>query len=154
LDVQRNRDAEERGRWNKNQSTDDELFIAERPTIKVVYKMHNSFSKNAQFVFGIINWGNAAFCKGNEKAGINNITFNTVHPGSAPTSLGREAAKSLKWRIIYFLWKIMMNTVAAGASSSIKAAVSPELESRIDELERMNTTFGKSVLERIEAEKM
>ncbi|MDR1672314.1 MAG: hypothetical protein LBS09_02450 [Bacteroidales bacterium] len=48
----------------------------------------------------------------------------------------------------------MMNTVAAGASSSIKAAVSPELESRIDELERMNTTFGKSVLERIEAEKM
>jgi hypothetical protein len=57
-----------------------------------------------------------------------NITFNSVHPGSAPTSLGRESLKSLKFKIIAFLWLPMMNTVAAGASSSIKAATSPELE--------------------------
>jgi len=61
-------------------------------------------------------------------AGIKNITFNTVHPGSAITSLGRESMKSLKWKIIGILWLPMMNSVAKGASSSIKTATAPEKE--------------------------
>lgn len=63
-----------------------------------------------------------------EKAGICNITFNTVHPASAKSNLGRESTKSIGPRIIYFLWKPMMKTTAEGASSSIYAATSPELQ--------------------------
>jgi hypothetical protein len=44
------------------------------------------------------------------------------------TNLARESSKSLKFKIIMFLWIPMLNSVAKGASSSIKAAVSPELE--------------------------
>ena len=73
-------------------------------------------------------WIMRSFVSEIKKLGIENITFNTVHPGSAPTNLGREAAKSLKWKIIFFLWKPMMTTVAKAASSSIKAATLPELE--------------------------
>ena len=63
-----------------------------------------------------------------KKRGINNITFNSVHPGSTQTNLGREATKSLKWKIIYFLWKPMMISIDKAASPSIKAAVATELE--------------------------
>ena len=60
--------------------------------------------------------------------GVSNITFNSVHPGSARTSLGREATKSLKWKIIYFLWQPMMISIEKAAGSGIRAAVSPEME--------------------------
>ena len=63
-----------------------------------------------------------------KKMGIENITFNSVHPGSVKTNLARESAKMLKFRILLFLWKPMMTTLANAASSSIKAAISPELE--------------------------
>lgn len=63
-----------------------------------------------------------------KKAGINNITFNSVHPGSTSTSLARESAKSLKFRIIMFLWKPMMNSMEKAISASIKTATSAELE--------------------------
>ena len=73
-------------------------------------------------------WVMRHFVSEMRKLGINNITFNTVHPGSTQSNLGREATKSLKWRIIYFLWKPMMIAVEKAASSSIYAAVSNELE--------------------------
>lgn len=83
-------------------------------------------------VYGIsklyIIWVMRHFVSEMRKLGINNITFNTVHPGSAITNLGRESTKSLKWKIIYFLWKPMMISVPKAASSSIYAAVSDELE--------------------------
>ena len=88
------------------------------------YTMSRSYGLSKLYVI----WVMRHFVSEMKKAGINNITFNTVHPGSAQTNLGREAVKSLKWKIIYFLWKIMMNSVAAGAAPSIKAATSPELE--------------------------
>lgn len=62
------------------------------------------------------------------KADIDNIAFNCVHPSSTQSSLGREAAKSWKWSIIYFLWQCMMIPLDKAASSSIKAAIAPELE--------------------------
>lgn len=73
-------------------------------------------------------WVMRRFAAEAKQAGIGNVTFNSVHPGSAATSLGREAVKSLKWRIIYLLWKPMMLSLAKAARSSVHAAVSPELE--------------------------
>jgi NAD(P)-dependent dehydrogenase (short-subunit alcohol dehydrogenase family) len=92
--------------------------------LKDHYSMGRAYGLSKLYII----WVMRRFVSEMKKSGVNNITFNSVHPGSAPTSLGREAVKSLKWRIIYFLWQVMMNTVSAGASSSIKAAVSPELE--------------------------
>jgi hypothetical protein len=73
-------------------------------------------------------WVMRHFVSDMTKRGISNITFNTVHPASTPSSLGREAVKSLKWKIIYFLWKPMMISIQKAASSSIKAATAAELE--------------------------
>jgi len=89
------------------------------------YSMSKAYALSKLYVI----WVMKHFVSEMQKAGITNITFNTVHPGSAPTNLGREAAKSLKWRIIFFLWKPMMTSVENAASSSIKAAISLELES-------------------------
>jgi NAD(P)-dependent dehydrogenase (short-subunit alcohol dehydrogenase family) len=96
--------------------------------LKDHYSMGRAYGLSKLYII----WVMRRFVPEMKKSGVNNITFNSVHPGSAPTSLGREAVKSLKWRIIYFLWQVMMNTVSAGASSSIKAAVSPELEGVTD----------------------
>ncbi|MDR0368519.1 MAG: SDR family NAD(P)-dependent oxidoreductase [Bacteroidales bacterium] len=89
------------------------------------YTMGKAYGQSKLYVI----WVMQHFAKEMEKAGINNVTFNSVHPASAFTNLGREAEKSLKWKIIYFLWRPMMKTAAQGAASSIYAAVSPELES-------------------------
>lgn len=88
------------------------------------YSMSRAYGLSKLYVI----WIMKHFASEMKKAGVANITFNSVHPGSAPTNLGREAMKSLKWKIIYFLWQVMMNTVAEGASSSIKAATDPGLE--------------------------
>lgn len=63
-----------------------------------------------------------------KRAGIDNVNFILVHPGSVNTSLGRISAKLWKTKIVYFLWKPFMISVAKGAKSSIQAAVSPEME--------------------------
>jgi hypothetical protein len=46
----------------------------------------------------------------------------------AKTNLGRESMKVFIMKILVILWMPMMNSVAAGASSSINAAISSELE--------------------------
>jgi NAD(P)-dependent dehydrogenase (short-subunit alcohol dehydrogenase family) len=92
--------------------------------LKNHYSMGRAYGLSKLYVI----WVMRRFVSEMEKTGVNNITFNCVHPGAAPTSLGRESLKSLKFKIICFLWLPMMNTVAAGASSNIKAATSPELE--------------------------
>lgn len=61
-------------------------------------------------------------------SGVNNVTYNCVHPSSTVSSLGRESGKSLKWKIVFFLWKPLMVSIEKAASSSIKAAVAPEME--------------------------
>jgi NAD(P)-dependent dehydrogenase (short-subunit alcohol dehydrogenase family) len=88
------------------------------------YSMGRAYGLSKLYVI----WVMRRFVSEMQKAGVNSITFNTVHPGSAPTNLARESSKSFKFRIIMFLWIPMMTTVAKGASSSIKAAVTPELE--------------------------
>lgn len=62
------------------------------------------------------------------RLGINNITFNSVHPGSTASNLGREAAKSWKWKIIFFLWAPLLISIDKAASSSVLAATSETLE--------------------------
>ena len=92
--------------------------------LKQHYSMAKAYGLSKLYVI----WVMSHFVSEMKKSGISNIAFNTVHPGSAFTNLGREAEKSLKWRIIYFLWRPMMKTPAKGASSSIYAAISPEVE--------------------------
>ena len=92
--------------------------------LKQVYSMGKAYTLSKLYLI----WIMQHFVSEVKKDGINNVTFNIVHPGSASTSLGREATKSLKWKIIYFLSKPMTTSVAVGASSSIKAAISPEME--------------------------
>jgi NAD(P)-dependent dehydrogenase (short-subunit alcohol dehydrogenase family) len=94
--------------------------------LKQKYSMSKAYGLSKLYII----WIMRHFVSEMEKAGIHNIAFYTVHPGSAQSSLGRESTKSsLVTRIIYFLWKPLMNSVAAGAAPSIKAATSPELES-------------------------
>ncbi|MDR2345807.1 MAG: SDR family NAD(P)-dependent oxidoreductase [Planctomycetaceae bacterium] len=88
------------------------------------YSMGKAYGLSKLYVI----WVMRHFVSEMEKAGITNITFNTVHPSSAPTNLARESSKSWKFRIILFLWRPMLITVAKGASSSINAATAPELE--------------------------
>ena len=92
--------------------------------LKQHYSMAKAYALSKLYVI----WVMQHFVSEMKKMGINNITFHTVHPASAFTNLGREAEKSLKWRIIFFLWRPMMKTPAKGASSSIYAVTSPELE--------------------------
>ena len=93
--------------------------------LKNNYSMSKAYGISKLYVI----WLMQHFVKEMQKREISNITFYTVHPGSANTSLGRESTKaSLGTKIIYFLWKVMMNSVAAGAAPSIRAATSPELE--------------------------
>ncbi len=92
--------------------------------LKENYSMAKAYGISKLYII----WIMRHFVSEMKKAGINNIAFYTVHPGSAQTSLGRESTGSLGTKIIYFLWKVMMNSVEAGAAPSIRAAISPELE--------------------------
>lgn len=73
-------------------------------------------------------WVMQHFASEMKKEGINNITFNSVHPGSTATSLDRESSKMWTFRIILFLWRPMMNSMEKAISASIKTATSTELE--------------------------
>lgn len=88
------------------------------------YSMGKAYGLSKLYVI----WIMRHFVSEMKKADINNVAFYTVHPGSAQTSLGRESTGALGTKIIYFLWKVMMNSVEAGAAPSIRAATSPELE--------------------------
>lgn len=88
------------------------------------YSMTKAYGISKLYVI----WIMQHFVSEMKKAGINNITFNTVHPGSTDTSLGRESTKSLKYKIIYYLWKPMMNSMEKAISPSIKCATAPEME--------------------------
>ncbi|MDC2172607.1 SDR family NAD(P)-dependent oxidoreductase [Bacteroides thetaiotaomicron] len=92
--------------------------------LKNNYSMAKSYGISKLYVI----WIMQHFVKEMQKRGISNVAFYTVHPGSAQTSLGRESTGSLGTKIIYFLWKVMMNSVAEGAAPSIRCATAPELE--------------------------
>ncbi|MDL2282224.1 SDR family NAD(P)-dependent oxidoreductase [Parabacteroides sp. OttesenSCG-928-G06] len=88
------------------------------------YTMAKAYGVSKLYVI----WVMRHFVTEMKKAGINNIAFNCVHPGSVVTNLARESLASFRYRIIMFLWKPMMISLIKGAKSSIEAAVSPKLE--------------------------
>jgi NAD(P)-dependent dehydrogenase (short-subunit alcohol dehydrogenase family) len=92
--------------------------------LKRHYSMGRAYGLSKLYVI----WVMRRFVSEMEKAGINNITFNTVHPGSVKTNLARESIKSLKFKIIAILWTPMLISLAKGAKSSIETATSLELE--------------------------
>lgn len=88
------------------------------------YSMARAYAQSKLYILWIMNH----FIAETRKAGINNIAFNCVHPGSTNTGLGRESTKSFKWKLIYFIWQIMTISIDKAASSSVYAASAPELE--------------------------
>ncbi|NDV64914.1 SDR family NAD(P)-dependent oxidoreductase [Bacteroides sp. 224] len=92
--------------------------------LKNNYTMSRAYGFSKLYVI----WVMRHFITETKKAGINNITFNCVHPASTQTNLARESSSSLRFRIIMFLWKPMLISLAKGAKSSIEAGVSPKLE--------------------------
>lgn len=92
--------------------------------LKNNYTMSRAYGFSKLYVI----WVMRHFITETKKAGINNITFNSVHPASTQTNLARESSSSLRFRIIMFLWKPMLISLAKGAKSSIEAAVSPKLK--------------------------
>lgn len=92
--------------------------------LKNNYSMSKSYGISKLYII----WVMRHFVAEMKKAGINNITFNSVHPGSVHTNLARESSSSLKFRVIMFLWQPMLISLAKGAKSSIETAISPELE--------------------------
>lgn len=103
--------------------------MAGKPTLNDI-ELRNNYSMGKAYGLSklYVIWIMRHFVSEMKKAGIGTITFNTVHPASATSNLGRESTKSLTTKIIYFLWKPLMKTAAEGAASSIYAAASPELE--------------------------
>lgn len=94
----------------------------------VELKDHYSMSKAYGLSKLYVIWVMRHFVSEMKKSGISNITFNTVHPASAISNLGRESTTSLSTKMVYLLWRPFMKTAAEGAASSIYAAISPELE--------------------------
>ncbi|ALR02890.1 SDR family NAD(P)-dependent oxidoreductase [Xylella fastidiosa] len=92
--------------------------------LKQGYHMAKAYSLSKLYVI----WVMHHFIGETKKAGIHNVTFNLVHPASTRTNLGREAVKSWKWKIIFFLWQIMLVSMDKAASSTLYAATAPELE--------------------------
>lgn len=92
--------------------------------LKYGYNMAKAYGLSKLYVIWVMNH----LIGETKKAGIHNVTFNVVHPASTQSSLGREAAKSWKWKLIYFAWQVMMIPIDKAASSSLYAATAPELE--------------------------
>ena len=88
------------------------------------YSMSRAYGVTKKYII----WIMQHFVIEMKNAGIGNITFNSVHPGSTATSLARESSKMLAFRIIMFLWQPMMNSMEKAINPSIKCATAPELE--------------------------
>ncbi|MDO4546085.1 MAG: SDR family NAD(P)-dependent oxidoreductase [Bacillota bacterium] len=88
------------------------------------YSLTRSYGLSKLYVY----WVMRQFAVELNKAGITNVTVNTVEPGSANTNLGRVSASKGFGRIIYFLWKPMMWSIEKAAATSIYLATSPEVE--------------------------
>lgn len=88
------------------------------------YNMPKAYGLSKLYVI----WVMKHFIDETKRAGIDNVTFNVVHPASTRSGLGRESAKSWKWKIIFFLWTPMLISIDKAASSSLYAATAAELE--------------------------
>lgn len=82
------------------------------------YSMAKAYGLSKHYVIWVI----IHFIGKVKNAGFHNVTFNVVHPVSTQSNLGREAVKSWKWKIIYFLWRLMLVPIDKAARSSLYAA--------------------------------
>lgn len=91
-------------------------------------KDHYSYMK----VYGVsklyVIWIMRHFVKYCKQNNIKNVTFNSVHPGSAKTNLGNTGNRPLSMRILFFLWQPLMTSVEKGAESTIFAATANEMK--------------------------
>ncbi|MBK0167437.1 SDR family NAD(P)-dependent oxidoreductase [Klebsiella sp. S69] len=87
------------------------------------YSMPRAYANSKLYIIWVMNH----FASELRQTGITNVAFNCVHPGSTQSSLGREATKSLKWKILFSLWWFMLIPLDKAAGSSIYAATAPEI---------------------------
>lgn len=88
---------------------------------------HYSYMK----VYGVsklyIIWIMRHFVRYCKKNGINNVTFNCVHPGSAKTNLGNTGNRPVAMKILFYVWQVFMTSVEKGAEPTLFAATSDEM---------------------------
>lgn len=88
---------------------------------------HYSYGK----VYGVsklyVIWLMRHFVRYCKEKGMNNVTFNCVHPGSTRTNLGNTGNRPLLWRIVFFLWQLMLIPIEKGAAPTIFAATAEEM---------------------------
>lgn len=88
------------------------------------YSLARSYGTSKLYIYWLMN----QFAARAPQWGITNVTFNTVEPGSADTSLGRVSAQKGLTKLIYWLWKPMMWSVERAAATSIYMATSSKVE--------------------------
>lgn len=96
-------------------------------------KDHYSYMKAYGVSKLYVIWLMRHFTKYCRVKGINNITFNCVHPGSAKTNLGNTGNRPLSMKILFFLWQPLMMSVEKGAKPTIFAATTAEIKGKSDQ---------------------
>lgn len=87
------------------------------------YTMTRAYAHSKLYVI----WMMRHFAKWAHQQGYDNLTFITVHPGSAKSNLQRESNRLLWMRILSFVWRIFTTSTERGAWSSVYAATEDEL---------------------------
>lgn len=98
--------------------------ILEDIELKDNYSLIKAYGLSKRYVY----WIMQQFVLLAAKEGIENITFNTVEPGSAMTELARVSAQETMMKIIGSLWIPMMWSVEKAAATSIYMATAKEVE--------------------------
>jgi NAD(P)-dependent dehydrogenase (short-subunit alcohol dehydrogenase family) len=93
-------------------------------------KDHYSYGKAYGVSKLYVIWVMRHFVKYCKENGIENITFNSVHPGSAKTNLGNTGNRPFAMKILFFLWQPLMTSVEKGAEPIIFAAVADEMRGK------------------------
>lgn len=92
--------------------------------LKNNYSLTRAYGLSKLYVY----WVMQHFAKNAKAMGYGNITFHTVEPGSVDTDLGRVSAQKGIGKVVYHLWKVMMQSVEKGAATSIYMTTSDEIK--------------------------
>lgn len=96
-------------------------------------KHHYSYGKAYGTSKLYVIWVMRHFVKYCKEKGIENITFNCVHPGSAKTNLGNTGNRPTSFKVLFFLWQPLMTSVEKGAKPTFFAATANEMKGKNDQ---------------------
>lgn len=98
--------------------------ILEDIELKDNYSFTRAYGLSKLYVFWIMQY----FVKEVKNQGIQNITFNTLEPGSTKTDLSRVSMDSTLMKVLAVLWLPMMWSLQKATATSIYLATSNEVE--------------------------